>query len=244
MEERLSGQDLDPLAVWLGNASLGAELLPTWASLPPECRPPMPQLLATGDGLARYEPRAEVTVMNPPDGRVRLAAAERERWAESLFGHANRFGLFLHAAIERTAPGGLIGAVVPTSFLGGAYYQRLRELIASQAPLVRLVFVDERSGVFGGDVLQETCLAVFRRGQVGEDVICSTQRTNGGQDLRALGGSGCMTGSVAVSAYELVPVSDAERLSPPGVDDRNTLVWFLDEPDRVFRLEELPDAEA
>lgn len=187
VEDRLSGQDLDPLAVWLGNAILGAELLPTWASLPPECRHPLPQLLTTGDGLARSEPRAEITVMNPPYGRVRLTAAERERWAESLFGHANRFGLFLHSAIERTAPGGLIGAVVPTSFLGGAYYQRLRELIANQAPLVRLVFVDERSGVFGGDVLQETCLAIFRRGQPAEDITCSTQHTNGHRDLRVLG---------------------------------------------------------
>ena len=187
VEQRMSGQDLDPQAVWLGNAILGAELLPTWASLPPERRQPLPRLLTTGDGLARSERPAEVTVMNPPYGRVRLAADERERWTESLFGHANRFALFLHAAIERTAPGGLIGAVLPTSFLGGAYYQRLRELIASQAPLVRLVFVDERSGVFSGDVLQETCLAVFRRGQVAEDVVCSTQPTDGRRRLRVLG---------------------------------------------------------
>jgi adenine-specific DNA-methyltransferase len=187
VEQQVGGQDLDPQAVWLGNAILGAELLPTWASIPPERRQPLPRLMTTGDGLACSEREAEITVMNPPYGRVRLAADDRARWTDSLFGHANRFGLFLHAAIERTAPDGLIGAVLPTSFLGGAYYQRLRELIASQAPLVRLVFVDERSGVFSGDVLQETCLAVFRRGQTAEDVVCSIQPTDGRRKLHSIG---------------------------------------------------------
>lgn len=181
------GNDLDPLAVWLGNAILGAELLPTWASLPPERRRPLPQLLEVANGLATSRPQAAITVMNPPYGRVRLPADERERWAQSLFGHANRFGLFLHAAIDMTTPGGLIGAVLPTSFLGGAYYQRLREFIADRAPLARLVFVDERWGVFAGGVLQETCLAVFKRGAAAGRVVCSTQPTNGGAKRRDLG---------------------------------------------------------
>ncbi len=181
------GRDLDPLAVWLGNAVLGAELLPAWASLPPARRQPLPRLLDLGDGLASSTPTNAVTVMNPPYGRVRLPAQERTRWAESLFGHANRFGLFLHAAIEMTTPGGLIGAVLPTSFLGGAYYQRLREFVAEYAPLARLVFVEERSGVFAGGVLQETCLAVFQRGGAADKVVCSTQPVNGGGKRRALG---------------------------------------------------------
>lgn len=181
------GNDLDPRAVWLGNAILGAELLPTWASLPAELRRPLPRLLEVGNGLATGRPQVAITVMNPPYGRVRLSAGERERWAESLFGHANRFGLFVHAAIDMTMPGGLIAAVLPASFLGGAYYQRLREFIADRAPLARLVFVDERWGVFAGGVLQETCLAVFQRGKATDRVVCSTQPTNGGGKRRALG---------------------------------------------------------
>lgn len=184
---QIRGIDLDPLGVWLGNAILAAELLPLWALIAPARRSPLPQLLHVGDGLRQIGARAAITVMNPPYGRVRLSPEDRERWEESLFGHANRFGLFLHAAIDMTMPGGLIGAVLPTSFLGGSYYQRLRRLIADRAPLTRLVFVDERFGVFAGSVLQETCLAVFRRDAVQSDIACSMQPVNGDGKRRALG---------------------------------------------------------
>jgi len=184
---QIRGIDLDPLGVWLGNAILAAELLPLWALLAPERRSPLPQLLHVGDGLRQTGPRAAITVMNPPYGRVRLSPQDRGRWGESLFGHANRFGLFLHAAIDMTMPGGLIGAVLPTSFLGGAYYQRLRRLIADRAPLARLVFVGERFGVFAGSVLQETCLAVFRRAAAQSDIACSMLPVNGDGKRRPLG---------------------------------------------------------
>ncbi len=85
------------------------------------------------------------------------------------------------------APGGLIGAVLPTSFLGGAYYQRLRSLVADKAPLARLVFGEQRSGVFAGSVLQETCLAVFRRGAAPSAITCSMQSVNVDRKRRPLG---------------------------------------------------------
>ena len=73
------------------SAILAAELLPLWASVEPEHRRPLPQLLHVGDGLNLTGWRAAVTVMNPLYGRVRLSAQDRERWDDSLFGHANRF---------------------------------------------------------------------------------------------------------------------------------------------------------
>jgi adenine-specific DNA-methyltransferase len=182
----IRGIDSDPLAVWLGNAILAAELLPLWAALRPQDRNPLPEFLRVGDGLEPTD-EAGITVMNPPYGRVRLSPADRERWERSLYGHANKFGVFLHAAVEMTAPGGLIGAVVPASFLGGAYYQRLRSLLAEEAPLVRCVFIGERSGVFATGVLQETCLAVFRRGGRQGGVACSVQQVNGRVTRQALG---------------------------------------------------------
>lgn len=181
------GTDLDPLAVWLGNAILGAELLPLWARMPPDRRPPLPQLLRVGDALAAAQGSAATLIMNPPFGRVRLGPDERARWHRSLYGHANRYSLFLHAAVEMTKPGGVIGAVLPTSFLGGAYYQRLRGLLAEEAPLVRLVMVGERAGVFASGVFQETCLAVFRRADKPNRVVCSMQSVNGGVTKQAIG---------------------------------------------------------
>lgn len=176
---RFGGTDLDPIAVWLGNALLAAELLPLWSRLPPHERGSLPRLLRVGDGLAAVRDRPQTIVMNPPYGRVRLSPTARERWQSTLYGHANRYALFLHAAVERVAPGGVVAAVIPTSFLGGAYFQRLRAFLAREAPLVRLAFVDTRAGVFGGDVLQETCLAIFQKSASSRNVACSRITING-----------------------------------------------------------------
>ena len=173
------GTDLDPAAVWLGNALLAAELLPLWARLAESERVALPELLRVADGLVESGEPPEVIVMNPPYGRVRLDASARARWEDSLYGHANRYAIFLHAAIDRVAPGGLVAAVVPTSFLGGSYYQRLRALISERAPLERLTFVDSRAGVFAGGVLQETCIAVLRRGAKARPIRSSRLTMNG-----------------------------------------------------------------
>jgi adenine-specific DNA-methyltransferase len=175
----ISGNDLDPAAVWLGNAVLAAELLPLWARVPASDRHSLPELLRVGDGLDIRGEQKSTVVMNPPYGRVRLEDAERRRWSESLFGHANRYALFIHAAVERAGPGGIVAALVPTSFLGGAYYRRLRTLLSERAPLTRLTFIDGRSGVFAGDVLQETCIAIFRKGAQRRDIACSRATVNG-----------------------------------------------------------------
>lgn len=175
----ISGTDLDPIAVWLGNALLAAELLPAWAQMSDGERRPLPRLLQVADGLFANGLAPQTVVMNPPYGRVRLDGLARSRWLDSLFGHSNRYALFLHSAIDRVAAGGLVAALVPTSFLGGAYYQRLRAFVADRAPLVRLTFVDARAGVFAGNVLQETCLAVFEKGAKPSGVTCSQIRVNG-----------------------------------------------------------------
>jgi len=184
---QVSGTDIDPVGVWLGNAFLAAELLPWWASIDPSRRARLQTFLTVGDGLVATGDAPDAIVMNPPYGRIRLTSAARQRWARSLYGHSNRYAMFLHAAIERVAPGGWVAAVLPTSFLGGAYYQRLRAMIAEDAPLVSLTFVEERNGVFSGDPLQETCLAVFHRSGQQRPVTCRRLNANGGVHTIPLG---------------------------------------------------------
>lgn len=178
IERTVSGTDLDPIAVWIGNTVLAAEMLPAWARLRDADRTRLPVLLRVGDGLGAHQDRPSAIVMNPPYGRVRLASEERARWEPTLYGHANRYALFLQAAIERVAPNGFVAALVPTSFLGGSYYRRLRHFVAQHAPMVRVTFVESRSGVFVGDVLQETCIAIFRKGRR-RRVACSQVTVNG-----------------------------------------------------------------
>lgn len=163
VEERLAGWELDPFSAWLARVSVRAVLLAECARAGRACRPDV----RVRDALAVLpEPGRgtfDLVVGNPPFGRVRLSPLLRRAYADSLYGHANLYGLFTHLGVRLAAPGGLLAYVTPTSFLGGQYFTRLRGLLVGQAPPVALDFVRDRTGVFAG-VLQETALAVFARG--------------------------------------------------------------------------------
>jgi adenine-specific DNA-methyltransferase len=179
VSEAIGGRDLDHAAVWLGNVILAAELLPLWARLPERQRPALPALLTVGDGLAEAPVPAAICVLNPPYGRVRLEPEERLRWSHVVFGHANRYGLFMAAAAASLAPGGVLSALVPAGWLGGSYFQKLRRYLADTAPLVHLTYVTDRSGVFSTGVLQETVLATFRHGGAPQELTCERITLNG-----------------------------------------------------------------
>ncbi|MDR6868586.1 adenine-specific DNA-methyltransferase [Microbacterium resistens] len=162
----IEGIDNDPWAAYIANVVLAAEMLPTWARIPEHRRRPLPALVRVGDGIAADLPPAHSWIMNPPYGRQRLSDKQRAQFADTLYGHANLYGLFIASTIGKTAKDGAVGALVPTSFTAGLYFFRLREQLATRMPMKALSFVHSRDGVFGG-VLQETCLAVFspRRSQ-------------------------------------------------------------------------------
>jgi adenine-specific DNA-methyltransferase len=157
---RLRGLELDPQAAALAQVSLEVVLADT--------------LKAAGEGAPAFvrvcdtleEPAKamfDLVVSNPPYGRVTLTEEARKRYSRSLYGHANLYGVFTDAALRWTKRGGLIGYLTPTSFLAGHYYSALRGLLAKEAPPVAIDFVHARKGVFE-DVLQETLLAVYRKG--------------------------------------------------------------------------------
>ena len=158
----IEGVDADPAAVWLANVVLAAQALPTLARVPVAQRRPLPALARVGDGLQAGLAPARAVLMNPPYGRVRLSAADRDRFARVLYGHANLYGLFLAASVETLDDDGVLAALVPTSFTAGRYFSNLRDEMSRVAPLREATFVAVRDGVFAG-VLQETCLAVFTK---------------------------------------------------------------------------------
>lgn len=110
--------------------------------------------------------------MNPPYGRVRLTTEDRLRFAESLYGHANLYGMFLAAATDVLRPGGVIAALIPTSFTAGRYFEPLRKMLSTRVRLRGIAFVEDRSGVFTS-VLQETCLATFTTKRIRKTTIQS-----------------------------------------------------------------------
>lgn len=158
----VSGIDNDPHAAWLASVLLASEMLPVLARTERARRKPLPALVRHGDGLAAVEEPVRVVIMNPPYGRVKLGSTERARFSDALYGHANLYGLFMAAALESLDDQGVLAALVPTSYLAGRYFENLRGILASTAPLREIGFVSDRNGSFTG-VLQETSLATFTR---------------------------------------------------------------------------------
>lgn len=187
VHDHLRGTDIDPMAVWLCNLAVRAVLLPAWSEFPNRARPSLPLVARCEDGLADQQP-ASLVLTNPPFGRVQLSPDDRRRYAQALFGHANRATLFLHDAVCRLDRSGAAAAfVLPASIVGGAYSQRLRSMLADEAPPAWLAFVRERDGVFPGEVLQESVLGVFVKGRPLAPVACERIALNGGMVRRSLG---------------------------------------------------------
>lgn len=157
---RLLGLELDAYAAGFGQNAI--ELL--LADLTSAAGHAAPIVVRVADTLE--EPpsaRFDLVIGNPPYGRVTLTPGQRRRFARGLYGHANLYGVFTDIAMRWTKKSGTIAFLTPTSFLSGHYYSALRELIVKEAPPAAIDFVNARRGVFE-DVLQETLLAVYRRG--------------------------------------------------------------------------------
>ncbi len=174
----LHGFEIDAFAGWMAQVLLEVSLLDICLA----ARARLPIVVSVEDALlapVREGALFDLVIGNPPYGRVTLPNQLRERYARSLFGHANLYGLFTDLAVRWARDGGLIAYVTPTSFLGGQYFKSLRLLLSQEAPPTVIDFISERTGVFE-DVLQETLLAVYRRsGPANERTLVRSLTANG-----------------------------------------------------------------
>lgn len=157
---RLRGFEIDPIAAWMSQVFLEATLLPL-------CRASgrrLPVLVEVCNSLVRdiEDQSFDLVIGNPPYGKIRLSPRMRNRYRDSLYGHANLYGLFTELALRRVKPGGVLAYVTPTSFLAGEYFKNLRAMLSRLVSPFSIDFVAERKGVFD-EVLQETLLATYRR---------------------------------------------------------------------------------
>ena len=161
IQHRLRGFERDPFAAWMSQVFLDAAL----ADLCGEAGARLRSVVRVCDSLEQAPAREgfDLVVGNPPYGRITLSPEMREKFRRSLFGHANLYGVFTDLALRFTRPGGVIAYVTPTSFLSGEYFKALRGLLGREAPPASIDFIGARRGVFA-DVLQETLLAAYRRG--------------------------------------------------------------------------------
>lgn len=157
---RLRGFEIDPFSAWLSQLALDAVLLPVTR----KARRSIAPLITVCDALEQPAPAEgyDLVIGNPPYGRKKLDARQRERYKRSLYGHANLYGLFTDLALQHTRKNGIVAYVTPTSFLAGGYFKNLRALLAGETAPTSLDFVTERKGVFDS-VLQETLLACYKK---------------------------------------------------------------------------------
>lgn len=106
----------------------------------------------------------DLVLANPPYGRVSLAEYPDEKWLEVCHpGHINKYALFTQLCFRLAKPGGLVGLVLPSSFIAGPLYDRLRSFLRAHGEILTVGAVIDRQDVFA-DVAQDVSVIIARAG--------------------------------------------------------------------------------
>lgn len=119
-------------------------------------------VVKVGDSLCVGDPGdSDHELSNPP--YLRLDAEEQRRWRERFIdiasGRLNLYAMFIRRALDQVPPNGLIGHILPASFLGGPEFSAFRRRIMQLADVLVLDVVEKRRGVFL-DAIQDACFVV------------------------------------------------------------------------------------
>jgi adenine-specific DNA-methyltransferase len=122
-------------------------------------------LVTVKDALrAKHCDTYDLVIANPPYGRVSPAELRSQTWQQVCHpGHVNKYALFAELCFRLAKPGGLIALVLPSSFIAGPLYGRLRTFIREKGEVLTLGSVTTRSDVFV-DVAQDVSIVVVRAG--------------------------------------------------------------------------------
>ncbi len=102
-------------------------------------------------------------VGNPPYFKMKDLSDElKNAFSDSIYGHPNAYGLFIHAGIGMLKEKGRLGFIVPRSMLSGLYFKNLRSLIENRSTVREIVYLSERKDVFD-NVLQGTMILAIER---------------------------------------------------------------------------------
>jgi adenine-specific DNA-methyltransferase len=238
------GIDVDPIACLYARFNLSVVLAPavlSWMNANPR-RSPEPLPIFERDTLSSVaaeieepgilespspEPRLagefDLVVGNPPYRKLGQMSPElRRAFADSIYGHPNAYGMFLHAGIEMLRPGGRLGFIVPRSMLSGLYFQNLRRMIEESTWIEEVSVFADRKRVFSR-VLQGTMILVFQKKGHAE-------REKEDRRVRA---------AVVRSIPELENGGPAHFLAAPSQVARRlngTTVWFVSDRERTYSL--------
>lgn len=153
---RLKGYEIDPALAQLSEALVGDRLgrLVRRGSL-----------VSVRDSL-RVRPyrKYDLVIANPPYGRISPTELPDDRWRRVCHpGHVNKYALFVDLCFRLAKPDALVALVLPSSFVAGPLYGRLRSYIRSQGQVLALGAVPRRDDVFI-DVAQDISVLLARAG--------------------------------------------------------------------------------
>lgn|GEM_PF-1057097 len=127
------------------------------------------EIVRVGDSLAKKDGATRLVhvdheVGNPPYRR--LTAKEHKaglkHFSDISSGRLNLYAMFVRTGLEKVPPGGMVGYVIPASFLGGPDFAAFRRRILQIAIVEILDLVEQRISVFL-DAEQDACFLVLRR---------------------------------------------------------------------------------
>jgi adenine-specific DNA-methyltransferase len=113
---------------------------------------------------ARHHKTYDLVIANPPYGRISVDELRDKAWRDVCHpGHINKYALFVERCFRLAKPGGLVALVLPSSFIAGPLYGKLRAYMREKGELLTLGSVTTRNDVFV-DVTQDVSIIVARAG--------------------------------------------------------------------------------
>lgn len=129
--------------------------------------------------VSSLKKRFDFVVGNPPYFKMKDLSDElKTAFGESIYGHPNAYGVFMHAGIEMLKDGGRLGFIVPRSMLSGLYFKNLRAFIEKNTSLREIVYVADRKNVFENVLHGTMILSLERNAEAGESIDISVVQSS------------------------------------------------------------------
>lgn len=167
VQRQLSGTEIDPGLATVANALLRRMLHREYGLKLALLK--NVKIVQIGNSLSSREASRDSTkalheIGNPPYRRLSANEGKRisKRFSDVTSGRLNLYSLFVRAALDHVAPGGMVGHIIPASFLGGPEFTAFRSKVSELACVEVLDLIHQRTSVFL-DAEQDACFIVLRR---------------------------------------------------------------------------------